>query len=124
MTHPTNTIRALALLVLLAPVLTACRWSVPADPGRNYQLRSRPAATEVAAYAPAPGQAPAVAEAAHDDGARALYMSHCGRCHEPFDPGAVEASAWPFYVQKYGPRAGLFGANRTRVLAWLQANAP
>jgi mono/diheme cytochrome c family protein len=100
-------------------VLSACRWSVPADPGRNAALRARPEPVEATSGASAP--APSAADA--DPGAGALYASRCAQCHEPFAPGTFTAGEWPIYVDRYGPRAGLFGSERARVLRWLQAHA-
>ena len=126
----------LALPVLSGLSLTAlaaCAWSVPADPGENARLRSAPPAWSVETPVPrsgpgpaAPGIGPRAAPAARpasDDGARAVYLARCSACHEPFAPTHVSASQWPFYVAKYGPRAGLFGDERARVLAWLQAHS-
>ncbi len=122
MTHASTTHRFAALLILGAVICAlgaACSgFSVPADPGlraKMYGGASEEAASPVAATATRPAFA--------DEGARTLYMSHCGACHEPFDPGSMGAGDWPRFVRKYGPRAGLFGANRARVLTWLQANA-
>jgi hypothetical protein len=58
-----------------------------------------------------------------DDGARAIYLQRCSQCHEPFSPRHASPAEWPGLVRKYGPRAGLFGDERGRVLRWLQANA-
>jgi hypothetical protein len=103
---------ALPLFVLLA---SACRWAVPADPGLNSRLRQKPAA-----FVRAESLDP---EAARDPGAQDLYLQKCGRCHAPFAPTHLSASRWPAMVQKYAPRAGLYGADRDRVLVWLMANA-
>lgn len=107
-------------LLLLACVLTACAWSVPADPGALSRLRGT-------SWAPATvgAQTQTVASdaAAVDNGAQGLYLNHCSRCHAPFAPDTVSAGDWPRYVQRYAPRAGLFGEDRARVLRWLQANA-
>ena len=103
---------ALPLFVLLAG---ACRWAVPADPGLNARLRQKPAAfVRTESLDP---------EAARDPGAQDLYLQKCGRCHAPFPPPHLSASRWPAMVRKYAPRAGLYGADRERVLAWLIANA-
>jgi hypothetical protein len=99
----------------------ACAWSVPADPGVNSARRGGP--PRAAAPTPEDG-APALRAAAPDDGARTTYLTRCGRCHEPFPPSHATASEWPRLVRKYGPRAGLFGAERERVLRWLRARAP
>lgn len=114
--------RSLLAAVLLAP-LAACAWSVPADPGRNAALHTPPEAPggRGGAVAPAAPGAPAAIHA--DPSAGALYASRCGQCHEPFAPQTFSAGEWPVYVDRYGPRAGLFGADRERVLRWLQANA-
>lgn len=109
-----------ALLTLLAAVLSvgACRWSVPADPGENARLRSRRAPTLAdadAAFGTPRGSA--------DPGAAMLYYSRCAQCHAAIPPSAFPASQWPQLVERYGPRAGLFGAERSRVVAWLQVQA-
>ncbi len=117
--------RALALPLLAAAALLAgCAWSVPADPGQNARLRGRSFAEEPLPPV-GPGEAlPArVVGPSSDDGARALYASRCGSCHAPFSPRFATADEWPAHVRKYGPRAGLFGADRERVLRWLVANA-
>jgi hypothetical protein len=123
MNHRVTTWRSLGL-VALALVFSlstlACSWSVPADPGLNFLRRTRPEAAPQQAATPVADSG--YVRVADDSGARALYMDHCSRCHAPFDPSAVTAAQWPMYVAKYGPRAGLFGANRERVLRWLQAN--
>jgi hypothetical protein len=113
-------LRLRVLLGLAAVLPAACSWGVPADPGRNASERSGPPAspaTDGAAAAGAP-RAPAA-----DEGARALYLDRCGRCHAPFPPEHASAAAWPALVRRYGPRAGLFGAERERVLAWLVERA-
>ena len=121
--------RSLSFLSALSlAALAACAWSVPADPGENARRRSAPPAwsleTPVPRTAPAaPAGARAAPAAAPDDGARAIYLARCSACHEPFAPTHASAAEWPMYVRKYGPRAGLFGDERARVLAWLQAHA-
>jgi mono/diheme cytochrome c family protein len=100
----------------LVVATSACAWSVPADPGRNTALRSR---TEIEAVTALTDEA----SAANDPATEALYVQHCGRCHAPLPPTHATAGQWPMYVQRYGPRAGLFGIERKRVLRWLQANA-
>jgi cytochrome c5 len=106
---------------LLVPIglalLGACAWSVPADPGLNSRLRRRPAPATAAATPPG------ASTAFEDEGARVLYVTRCGACHAPWPPTHVRAAEWPIYVARYGPRAGLFGAERARVLRWLQAHA-
>jgi hypothetical protein len=112
---------AIITALLLALGVAACSWSVPADPGLNSKLRLRPAAAS-ANTANAPMQADGYTDAG-DPGASALYYDHCSRCHAPFAPTYVTAGEWPRYVRRYAPRAGLYGADRQRVLTWLQANA-
>jgi hypothetical protein len=110
---------AAAAGALLAFAASACSWSVPADPGRNALVRSRPrAAPEAAPHVPGEAR-PMVA----DDGTHALYVARCGVCHVAYDPRSVSAEEWPGVVRRMAPRAGLFGAERDRLLAWLQANA-
>lgn len=118
--------RAPLLVVFLA--LVGCAWGVPADPGLHAKMRraNEPAPAqqglEAVPGAQAPS-APAPPPAAQDAGAAAIYYDRCARCHEAFAPSSISAAAWPIYVARYGPRAGLFGAERQRVLRWLQANA-
>ena len=101
-------------------LLAACAWSVPADPGANARLRSGSASDRAAPSADRAGRA---ASRAADDGARSIYMNRCSKCHEPFAPSHASPGEWPALVRRYGPRAGLFGDERERVLRWLQANA-
>ena len=118
----TASLVASSSLVLLA----ACAWNVPADPGENARQRSGPPAWSVPATSPATpaaGDARASPRPAPDDGARAIYLARCSACHEPFPPSHASPGEWPMFVAKYGPRAGLFGEERARVLAWLQANS-
>ena len=103
------------MLLALAVGASACRWSYPADPGRRRSGREGPVPEGAAA---APEAVPGT-----DPGARAIYLTRCGQCHEPFDPGYATAAEWPMFVARYGPRAGLAGRERDRVLSWLQANA-
>src|SRR5262245_2399706 len=118
---------ALSLFALLSvAALAACAWSVPADPGENARLRAGPPAWTVSPEGPvsaAASDARALPQQGPDDGARAVYLARCSACHEPFAPTHVSAAEWPRYVAKYGPRAGLFGEERARVLRWLQANS-
>lgn len=119
--------RPLAASFLALATLAACSWSVPADPGENARLRSRPSGAGPAALphpsaASGPGVV-ALGSDASDDGARAIYLTRCSRCHEPFSPRHARAGDWPALVRKYGPRAGLFGEERDRVTRWLVANA-
>jgi len=131
--HRTRLSLALGSL-LAACALAACAWSVPADPGLVAECRPcRPGCSSSRDAAPAIGAPPVpLATPAKgapppsrrgDDGARTLYVAHCSRCHAAFPPTHASAAEWPVFVRKYGPRAGLFGADRERVLAWLQANA-
>lgn len=113
--------RLLLGAALLAAPLPACSSSVPADPGRNARLRQRPDAAPEGSEA-AGATAPS-ARADADPAAGALYAGRCGQCHEPFAPATFHAGEWPTYVDRYAPRAGLFGQERQRVLRWLQANA-
>jgi hypothetical protein len=132
--------------VLSAASLAACAWSVPADPGLVAEcrpckpgcahLRREPVPSETAppsaasvagAAAAAPPATPRATSSPpsprNDAGARTIYTEHCSRCHAAFPPTHATAAEWPVFVRKYGPRAGLFGSDRDRVLAWLQANA-
>ena len=122
MNHANTTYRFASVLILGAVpclLMMACSgFSVPADPGLRAKMYG--SASDGAA---APVAATATRTAVADEGARTLYLNHCGTCHEPFDPRSMAAGDWPRFVRKYGPRAGLFGTNRARVLAWLQANA-
>ena len=114
--EPTRAWRTGLVATVGALVLSACAWGYPADPGRRPRGGSAPAAyvdETVAAWG----------AAAADPAAEGIYRRRCGQCHEPFDPGYAGAAEWPMFVARYGPRAGLFGAERARVLAWLQASA-
>ena len=109
--------QTLALLIALGCGLTSCAWSVPASPGQNALARTPKQETSMVTTS-------LETEAGAEDSAtEALYLARCGRCHVAHQPTAYSAGAWPFYVHKYGPRAGLFGEERERVLAWLQARA-
>ena len=117
----TTKLRGLRLATLLLPLalsLSACQWApapVPADPGLNAQLRGR---SEDALVPTSAGRA---AYPDDDPGAGQLYAQHCARCHDLIAPATIRAVEWPRYVRRYGPRAGLYGADRARVLRWLQA---
>jgi len=116
---------SLVVILGLTLLFAGCAWSVPASPGRNYSSRTPRTSTEIA---PPSGSAydtiSASARPVGDDPAiEALYHAKCGRCHVPFSPTQFSAGEWPWFVNKYAPRAGLFGAEREQVLAWLQANA-
>jgi len=107
-------------LALLGALLAACSWSVPADPGEN----ARRAGVGLAVPASATSAVgPAAAGADVDPAAGALYASRCAQCHELVHPASFSAAEWPTYVDRYGPRAGLFGSERARVLHWLQAHS-
>ena len=111
----------LAVLTLALTHATGC-WSVPADPGENARLRSHrpvPVAPTGDAFAGGAGGA----DPADDPRASALYHTRCAQCHEAYPPEAFAPGEWPLYVDRYGPRAGLYGAERASVLHWLQANA-
>jgi hypothetical protein len=110
-----------AVLALALTHATGC-WSVPADPGENARLRTRrdtPVASATADSAGGSGGGTAAA----DPAAESLYYTRCSQCHEAYPPQAFSAGEWPLYVDRYGPRAGLYGAERASVLRWLQANA-
>lgn len=115
--YDANRTGVVGLLVLIAGMVTSCAWSVPASPGRNALLRTPPAP------APTVPTSSASAPSSADPATERLYVTRCGRCHVPHPPSSHTAGDWPFYVNRYGPRAGLFGEERRRVLAWLQANA-
>jgi hypothetical protein len=108
-----------ALMSVIALLLTACTWSVPADPGLNARLRG---GDHAAANAPG-AMLSGAPDGSADAGAGRLYVEHCARCHEPVPPASIAAADWPRYVRRYGPRAGLFGTERARVLRWLQAQS-
>lgn len=100
---------------------TACSWAVPADPGLNMELRGGSDWSQTSA-APAP-EYTVDPSAANDAKARSVYLRKCSQCHEAIQPSALAAHEWPAAVNKYAPRAGLYGAERQRVQAWLMANA-
>jgi hypothetical protein len=117
--RPRAALAALAAALLVA----ACSWGVPADPGVWAQRTMPPASAAPSGFATAgsPGGPGATADA--DPGARSVYLQKCGQCHVPFSPTHASPARWPSLVRHYGPRAGLFGAERERVVRWLQANA-
>jgi hypothetical protein len=108
-------------------LVAACSWSVPADPGEQARLAALaapPSASPAAAdHGPTTTSAASAPAAGADAGARAIYVARCGQCHAPFAPSHAPAARWPSIVRHYGPRAGLFGAERERVVRWLQASA-
>ncbi len=121
-----NTAKHFLVVILGVAFLSAgCSWSVPASPGRNYSSRTPRTTAEIpppsgSGHELAPGH---TERSGHDPATEALYHARCGRCHVPFVPTQFSAEEWPWYVNKYAPRAGLFGSEREQVLAWLQANA-
>ena len=117
--NKTTRMRVAAVVAALYFVLTsACAWSVPADPGLNAIRRSPPQRASVAGVSE-----DTRATLADDPQVAAIYYRKCSQCHAPFHPTYLPASLWPAYVRKYAPGAGLFGRDRQRVLAWLQAHA-
>jgi hypothetical protein len=104
-------------------LLGACSWGVPANSGTNSIVRERlhPALRGV----PEPSESciVPVSASAQDERARCLYLNRCAQCHKPFSPTYATAEEWPVIVRRYAPRAALYGADRARVLHWLQANA-
>lgn len=52
-----------------------------------------------------------------------LYRSRCGSCHEPYAREDHDADTWRAMVARYAPKAGLHGARREEVLAWLLEGA-
>ena len=117
MTRPVLSLLAASAAALLA----ACAWSVPADPG--LVVECRPCGPGPCGRVPAATPGAPVGRVAADDGARAIYLDRCSRCHEAFPPSHATPAQWPIFVRKYGPRAGLFGEERERVIRWLQANS-
>jgi hypothetical protein len=111
-----------ALLALALTHATGC-WSVPADPGENARLRARRDVPALAAAGGSGGGSPGLVADGADPAAASLYAVRCAQCHEAYPPEAFSAGEWPLYVDRYGPRAGLYGADRASVLRWLQANA-
>lgn len=107
--------RRVVSTVWLCGLLASCAWSYPADPGQRH-VAGVPSGAPVA-------EADAGPLADADPGARTIYLDRCSQCHEAFDPTYASAAQWPMFVARYGPRAGLYGRDRTRVLAWLQAHA-
>ena len=106
---------------------SACAWSVPANPGLNARERGRVEEADLSgapAGGPAtPAPAAGIGGGGNDAATRALYLAKCGQCHAPWSPRHATAAEWPSLVRKYGPRAGLFGEDRERVVRYLQANA-
>jgi hypothetical protein len=115
-----------AALLSAALSLAACAWSVPADPGMNASIRrstSVPDAQPTGLSSSTSVRSTARGAGPLDDGARDIYLRRCSQCHEPFSPRHATANEWPALVRKYGPRAGLFGEERERVVRYLQATA-
>ncbi len=121
--HPEPARRARLCQFLLLGWLvlgTACSWGVPADPGKNARVRAQPTASSSVPVA----TAQAGGESTLDPRAGALYAQRCSQCHELIPPPSLAANEWRMALRKYGPRAGLFGAERAQVEAWLIAQAP
>lgn len=118
---------SLGLLATAAVLSAACAWSVPANPGINARERGRAEEADLSLSPTrgpgAPAPAAVIGGGGNDAATRALYLTKCGQCHAPWSPRHATAAEWPSLVRKYGPRAGLFGEDRERVLRYLQANA-
>lgn len=54
---------------------------------------------------------------------RRLYLSHCGSCHRPYEPGAHTADQWAIEVPEMRERSHLDAARADKVLRYLQAFA-
>ena len=67
------------------------------------------------AGAPAAEAGPAQAER--------LYRSKCSACHRAYAPSSRDAAVWAEVLSRMAPRAKLSGAERARILAYLQENA-
>jgi diheme cytochrome c len=52
-----------------------------------------------------------------------LYRSKCTGCHRAYAPDSLTRGRWAEVMQKMAPRAKLDEAARSKLLAWLQANA-
>lgn len=57
-----------------------------------------------------------------EDAAR-IYRTRCALCHPAWSPTEFEPEEWPYWVRRYGPRAGLTQAERDAVLAYLVREA-
>ena len=57
------------------------------------------------------------------EGAAQLYRTRCALCHPPWSPSMHAPADWPYWVDKYAPRAGLTPAERDAVLAYLVREA-
>lgn len=51
----------------------------------------------------------------------ALFLSHCGRCHEPQMPASVSAADWHVVVPGMAWNAGLAKADEAAILKYLLA---
>lgn len=52
-----------------------------------------------------------------------LYRSKCSACHRAYAPDTLTRGRWAEVMQKMAGKAHLDDGERTRLLAWLQANA-
>jgi hypothetical protein len=50
---------------------------------------------------------------------RTLTLSHCGRCHRPFEPSAFRADAWPGLVKEMREGAGLDPEEESLIIRYL-----
>ena len=51
------------------------------------------------------------------------YRTVCSGCHELYPPTAYTANQWPGLVKKMQKKAGFSDAEKTQILAYLNANA-
>jgi mono/diheme cytochrome c family protein len=52
---------------------------------------------------------------------RHILLSHCGRCHRPFEPSAFRAERWPGLVREMAKPAGLDAREEELVVRYLMA---
>jgi hypothetical protein len=57
------------------------------------------------------------------EGAERIYRTRCALCHPAWTPSDFSPDEWPFWVDKYAPRAGLTPDERDAVLAYLVREA-
>lgn len=57
------------------------------------------------------------------EGAAQIYRTRCALCHPAWTPSEYAPDEWPFWVNKYAPRAGLTPDERDAVLAYLVREA-